>query len=280
MENVVENELKQSARTIRNLTAKCIGNLGVGHIGGSLDLADLLAVLYFKQMNVDPARPRMEGRDRLICSKGHAGPAIYSALAAKGYFPEEELLTLNLIGTNLPSHCDMNRTTGIDMTTGSLGQGISCAAGIALGSKLKGDNAWIYAIVGDGECEEGQCWEAFMSAAHYKLDHFVVFVDNNRMQIDGTTDEVIGLPPLEDKLTSFGFHVQTVDGHDVAAIDGAIECAKSVAGKPSAIVLNTIKGKGISFVEAVGIGNHNMPFTMDDFHKAEAELTGKECARS
>ena len=179
-------DLKEVCKDIRCDIMSSIGHLGNGHIGGCLSVVELLAVLYFEEMNIDPAEPKMAGRDRLVCSKGHAGPAVYAALANRGFFRKEELLTLNQGGTNLPSHCDMNRTTGVDMTTGSLGQGFSCAVGAALGAKLEGDGARVFAIVGDGESQEGQIWEAAMFAAAKKLDNLIGFTDYNKLQIDGS----------------------------------------------------------------------------------------------
>lgn len=190
-------DLKEVCREIRELTLGSIYSIGKGHVGGCMSIVEVLATLYFEEMNIDPAEPKKAGRDRLIVSKGHAGPAVYATLAARGYFPREELLTLNKVGTNLPSHCDMNKTTGIDMTTGSLGQGFSCAVGVAVGSKLSGDGATIYTIIGDGESQEGQIWEAAMFAAHRGLDNLIAFTDANRMQIDGMVDEVCSLGDLD-----------------------------------------------------------------------------------
>jgi len=266
-------DLKKRGKQIRRLTLECIGSLGVGHVGGSLSLGDLLAVLYHGDvMNIDPKNPKMEGRDRLVVSKGHSGPAIYAALASRGYFPESELQTLNRLGTNLPSHCDMNKTPGVDMTTGSLGQGFSCAVGVALGSKIKKDGATIFAIVGDGESQEGQVWEAAMYAAAKKLDNLIAFQDYNNAQIDGTVDEVNTLGRPEDKWTAFGWHAVTIDGHDHEAILKAIQDARQTAGKPHMIVLRTVKGKGVSFIEAMGVGNHNMPLAGEQLAAALAEL--------
>jgi transketolase len=264
--------LKDKSRHIRSLIIDEIAKLGVGHVGGSLSVVEALVVLYYKEMNIDPKNPKMEGRDRFVLSKGHAGPAVYAVLADKGYFDMSELYTLNQPETNLPSHCDMLKTPGIDMTAGSLGQGISCAVGLAKGSKIKRDNAYIYAIVGDGECQEGQVWEAAMAAAQYKLDNLIAFVDYNGMQIDGTTEEVINVAPLEDKWAAFGWNVQSVDGHDVEAIHNAILEAKKAKGKPNMIVLNTVKGKGVPFIEAMGAANHSMPLTEEDRVRAQKEL--------
>lgn len=266
-------QLNQRAKEIRYHTMDAIGTLGVGHIGGCLSIAEVLAVLYFEEMNIDPKNPKMAGRDRLVVSKGHAGPAVYAALALRGYFPMDWLLTLNQPETRLPSHCDMNRTPGIDMTAGSLGQGISCAVGIAKGSKIRGDGATVYCIIGDGESQEGQVWEASMTAAQYKLDNFVLFLDYNRMQIDGEIKDVNDLLDPAAKWAAFGFDVQSVDGHDVAAITAAVERAKARRdGRPSMIVLHTIKGRGVSFVEAAGFGNHNMPITPEQRLQGLREL--------
>lgn len=263
---------EEKSKEIRRLTMECIGSLGVGHVGGCLSIVDLLTVLYYSKMNIDPTNPKMEGRDRLIISKGHAGPALYATLASKGFFPKDELYTLNKLGTNLPSHCDMNKTPGVDMTTGSLGQGFSCAVGIAIGSKIKKDGAYIYTIIGDGESQEGQIWEAAMLAAHKKLDNLIAFTDYNKLQIDGPVDEINSLSDLPAKWKSFGWHVQRIDGHDHIAIDEAIEKAKEYKGKPSMIILDTIKGKGVSFVEEAGVGNHNMPITKEQLETALEEL--------
>lgn len=265
-------ELKEICKELRCEIVNCIASLGSGHIGGCLSVAEVLTVLYFKHMNVDPKNPKMEGRDRLVMSKGHAGPAMYAALALKGYFDKSELLTLNKNGTNLPSHCDMNKTTGIDMTAGSLGQGFSCAVGCAIGSKLAKDEANIYAIVGDGESQEGQIWEAAMYAAHKKLDNLIAFTDYNRFQIDGSTDEVCSLGDLPAKWRAFGFDTYVVDGHDIDAIDNAITMAKSVKDKPHMIILNTIKGKGVDFVEAKKAGCHSMGISKEDAEKALEQI--------
>ena len=212
----MNTDLKTICKDIRCDIMTCIGHLGVGHIGGCLSIVELLAVLYFEEMNIDPAEPKMAGRDRFVCSKGHAGPAVYAALANRGYFPKSELLTLNQGGTHLPSHCDMNLTTGIDMTAGSLGQGFSCAAGIALGSKLENDGATIYALVGDGESQEGQIWEAAMFAAAKGLSNLIGFTDYNKLQIDDTVAKVNDIAPLGDKWAAFGWNVIDVeDGNDV-----------------------------------------------------------------
>ena len=265
--------LEQIAKEIRILTVKCIASLGSGHIGGSMSIVDVLTSLYYKEMNVDPKNPLMEGRDRLVVSKGHAGPAVYATLAHKGYFPESELYTLNKYGTNLPSHCDMNKTPGVDMTTGSLGQGLSCALGLALGSKIKNDNATIYAIIGDGESQEGQIWEAAFFAGHKKLDNLIVFLDYNKMQLDGTLEEVNDSGNMYDKFKSFGFDTYSIDGHNIDEIIATIEKAKTVKGMPHMIVLNTIKGKGVSFAEAAKANSHSMPVSKEALEEAIKELS-------
>jgi transketolase len=214
----------------------------------------------------------MGGRDRFVLSKGHAGPALYSVLACKGYFDKSLLATLNAPETLIPSHCDMNRTPGVDMTAGSLGQGISCAVGIAIGARLKKDGARVYAVIGDGESQEGQVWEAAMYAAHMKLDNLIAFTDYNKQQLDALIDEINSLEPLMDKWAAFGWNVINVrDGHDVAEIDEAIVRAKTCQGKPSMIILNTIKGKGVSFAVAAGAtpktSNHNMPLSPEQLEE-------------
>jgi transketolase len=281
------SRLESAAKEIRKKTIDTIGYLGVGHIGGALSIVELLAALYYKEMRVDPASPRMEDRDRLVLSKGHAGPALYSALALKGFFPVEWLHTLNKGGTRLPSHCDRNKTPGIDMTTGSLGQGISAACGIALANKIDKRQCYTFAIIGDGESDEGEVWEAAMFAGHYGLSRLIAFTDNNKMQIDGTTAEVMsvdGKPSddgnrgprgLDAKWTAFGWAAERVAGHDLGAICDAIEAAKARADKgderPTMIVLDTIKGKGAAFCEGQ-VGSHNMNFDYETAQKAIAAL--------
>ena len=265
----MDYNLKEVCKDIRCDIMTCIGHLGVGHIGGCLSVVEALAVLYFKEMNIDPKQPQMAGRDRFICSKGHAGPAVYATLANRGYFDKKELLTLNQGGTNLPSHCDMNRTVGIDMTTGSLGQGFSCAVGVALGSKLEKDGATIYAMIGDGESQEGQIWEAAMFAAAKKLDNL----------IDGTVAEVNDIAPLGDKWAAFGWNVIDVeDGNDVEQVAAAVEHAKlgRDSGKPTMIILNTLKGCGVKWIEELGSGNHNCPVSEEQAEAAIREIRGED----
>ena len=263
--------LEDTALEIRKLTIESIGKLGVGHIGGCLSICELLSVLYFDIMNVDPKNPKDENRDRFVLSKGHGGPALYAALALKGYFDKAMLDTLNRPNTNLPSHCDKNRTTGIDMTTGSLGQGFSCAVGVALGARMLKKNFWTYVCIGDGESQEGQIWEAAMLAGSQKLDKLIAFTDYNKMQIDGTIEQINGLYPLHDKWQSFGWHVQVVDGHDIKALKNTILLAQNISAKPSMIIMDTIKGKGASFCENK-LSSHNMVVTEDMWRQAVKEL--------
>jgi len=263
-------ELREFAATIRLETVRQVGRRGFGHIGGALSVVEALAVLYGGVMRIDPENPGWPGRDKLVMSKGHAGPALYSTLALKGYFPMEWLGTLNQPGTRLPSHCDRNLTPGIDMTTGSLGQGASSACGLALAQKLDGGGARTYLFIGDGECDEGQVWEAALFANQYKLDNLIMFVDWNKRQLDGNTDDVIRLGDIASKFSSFGWGTQTVDGSDVAEILSAVEAAQSVSGKPSCIVLDTVKGLGVPCVEAIHL-NHHLVFEGELLDKALAE---------
>lgn len=252
-------KLKDKAFEIRRMTIDSIGRLGVGHIGGALSVVEVLTILYHRHMRIDPANPRWRERDKLVLSKGHAGPALYAVLADKGYFPVDWLLTLNKGGTNLPSHCDMNRTPGIDMTTGSLGQGASSAVGIALGHRIDGLESKVYLIIGDGESNEGQVWEAAMCAAHFRLSNLIAFTDYNKMQIDGYTHEIMNLEDLDAKWVAFGWFVQRVNGHDFFELDMAIERAKAETHRPSMIIMDTIKGKGAFFAER-NLANHNMVY--------------------
>lgn len=271
-------DLNQKCIEIRKLILKTIGTLGVGHIGGSLSIVELLVVLYEKHMNIDPKNPQMPDRDRLIVSKGHAGPAVYSILCDKGYFDESWLSTLNKPGTNLPSHCDMNKTPGVDMTTGSLGQGFSAAMGIAKASKIKNDGATIYTIIGDGESQEGQIWEAALFAAQHKLNNLIAFTDYNKLQLDGKVSDICDLDPLSKKWEAFKWNVINVEnGNDCDEIDEAIIKAKELKHleKPTMIILNTVKGKGISFAEKAGISNHSMQITPEMMESGLKELGGK-----
>ena len=269
-------DLVRITKDIRKLIIKSIASIGSGHLGGSLSIVEVLTVLYFREMNIVPNNPKKEGRDRLIVSKGHAGPGVYATLSRRGYFPEEKLYTLNKIGTDLPSHCDMNKTVGVDMTTGSLGQGFSSAVGAALGSKIRNDCATIYCILGDGECDEGQVWEAAMFASHAQLNNLVVFLDYNKMQIDGYVKDNKNPAAVISKWESFGFNTQFVDGHDIKAIIEALDKVKSYrkakSDKPNMIILDTIKGKGVSFAERALVGSHSMPVTKERLEQALKEL--------
>jgi transketolase len=271
MDKEIETYLKKQAKEIRKLTIEEIATLGSGHIGGSMSIADLLALLYFHRMKVDPKNPRWEERDQLIVSKGHSGPAIYAALALKGYFPVDWLSTLNKGGTKLPSHCDRTKTPGIDMTTGSLGQGFSAAIGIALGLQMDKKNSVVYTVIGDGESNEGQVWEGALFAGFHKLSNLVAFTDYNKQQLDGFIKDILDLGDLAAKWNTFGWFPQEVDGHDIAALDNAIEKALTQKEKPSMIVMHTIKGKGCNFAEGVE-KNHSMAFDMEKAREAIAAL--------
>ncbi|MBM7560006.1 transketolase [Marinitoga litoralis] len=257
----------KKANLIRQNIIKAIGTLGVGHVGGSMSLAEVLAVLYYSEMKIKEGEPNWEERDRLVLSKGHAGPALYSVFADIGYIPEEWLYTLNQPNTKLPSHCDRLVTPGIDMTSGSLGQGLSAAIGMAIALKLDKKDNYVYCIMGDGEIQEGQIWEAAMYGGNRKLDNLIAFVDYNKMQIDGKTDEINSIEPLVEKWESFNWHVQSINGHDVEEIDEAIKIAKDKKDKTSVIILNTIKGKGAYFAENK-LSSHNMPLTKEEMEKA------------
>ena len=243
-----------------------------GHPGGSLSAADVFTYLYFKELNIDPKNPRWDGRDRFVLSKGHTAPGLYAALAQRGFFPVEDLPTLRHIGSYLQGHPNMNTVPGVDMSTGSLGQGISCAAGMALGLKHQGSACRVYTLLGDGEIQEGQVWEACMFAAHYKLDNFVVIVDNNGLQIDGPVSKVMSPYPIDEKLQAFGFHVRTIDAHDFDQIEEAFNEARTVKGQPSAIVLKSTKGKGVSFMEN-NVGWHGKAPNDAEYEQAMKELS-------
>lgn len=266
-------EMNIFAAQIRKAALRAMNAFHGGHVGGSMSMSDLMAALYGECMKVDPKNPQWEERDWLVVSKGHCGPAVYGTLALMGYFPEDELDTLNKEGTRLPSHCDRNRTPGIDMTTGSLGQGVSCAVGVAWGMKYKKMPNTVYTILGDGECDEGQVWEAALFAATKKLGNLIGFVDYNKKQLDGYTKDICDLGDIRQKFEDFGWHSVEVDGHDIPAIVEAIENAKKVTDKPSMIVLNTIKGKDCCFADA--FYNHFVRFPESDYEAAIKELDAK-----
>lgn len=249
LDNATKKRLAIAATRIRMAAVEGTFHAKSGHPGGSLSIADMLAYLYFQEMRVDPQNPKWPDRDRFVLSKGHTAPALYGALALKGYFPEEEIASLRHTGAMLQGHPDMKGTPGVDMSSGSLGQGISAACGMALGAKLDGAGYRVYTALGDGEIEEGQVWEAAMFAAAKKLDNLCVIVDNNNLQIDGTVEEVNSPYPIPEKFEAFGFHVQEINGHDFDSIEAALNAARACKGKPSAVILKTVKGKGVSFME-------------------------------
>ena len=264
-------ELKNIAKTIRKDIIEEVYSANSGHPGGALSIADIITALYFNEMNIDPKNPKDENRDRLILSKGHASAALYAALAEKGYFPKEDLKTFRNINSYLQGHPDMKHIPGVDMSTGSLGQGLSAANGMAMMLKLDKNPARVYCICGDGEIEEGQIWEAAMSSSKYKLDNLCLIIDNNNLQIDGTIEEVMSSYPIDDKFKSFGFNVITIDGHDFSQILQAFEEAKNCKDKPTAIIAKTIKGKGITFMENQ-VGWHGKAPSQQEYEQAIKEL--------
>ena len=271
MELAEKRNLQKVATRIRLGVIEGTYNAKSGHPGGSLSIADTLAYLYWKEMNIDPKNPKMEGRDRLVLSKGHSAPALYAALAERGYFPVEELKTLRHIGSMLQGHPNMNDTPGVEMSTGSLGQGISAACGMALAAKVKGEDSRVYTILGDGEIEEGQVWEASMFAAQYKLDNLVAIIDNNNLQIDGPITAVMSSYPITDKFTAFGWNVIAIDAHDFDQLEAAFKAARTVKGKPTAIIQKSVKGKGVSFMENQ-VSWHGTAPNAEQYEQAKAEL--------
>ena len=267
-------ELKNIAKTIRKDIIEEVYSANSGHPGGALSIADIITALYFNEMNIDPKNPKDENRDRLILSKGHASAALYAALAEKGYFPKEDLKTFRNINSYLQGHPDMKNIPGVDMSTGSLGQGLSAANGMAMMFKLDKNPARVYCICGDGEIEEGQIWEAAMSSSKYKLDNLCLIIDNNNLQIDGTIEEVMSSYPIDDKFKSFGFNVITINGHDFIQILQAFEEAKNCKDKPTAIIAKTIKGKGITFMENQ-VGWHGKAPSQQEYEQAIKELERK-----
>lgn len=271
------DRVRRLSADIRIETIKELAEFGLGHIGGSMSIADILAVLYGSVMKIDPANPQWEDRDWLVLSKGHCGPALYATLGVMGYFPREVLKTLNQPGTILPSHCDRQKTPGIDMTTGSLGQGISAAVGIALGNRMKGKDSTVYCIIGDGESQEGQVWEAIQCAAHHQLDNFVVLMDDNKKQIDGATADICNPFDMEEKFQAFGWAAFRTDGHDVETLFETIQKAKAVQGKPAVIICETIKGHGCLFADRASF-NHYMNVDWSMAYEAIAEIESRLAA--
>lgn len=249
MEQSVKNNLELTAYKIRKHAIDAIYSAGSGHPGGSLSIADILSVLYFKIMNVNPENPKNPERDRFVLSKGHCAPALYGALAEKGFFPKEAIKTLRQADSFLQGHPDMKSVPGVDMSTGSLGQGICAANGMALAAKLDNKNYRVYSILGDGELEEGQVWEAAMFAAHYKLDNLTAFIDLNLLQIDGDVRKVMNPTPVDEKFAAFGWNVITINAHDIEEIDNAVTAAKNIVGRPTAVIAKSVKGKGVSYME-------------------------------
>ncbi|WP_408955719.1 transketolase [Natroniella sp. ANB-PHB2] len=242
-------ELEDKARVIREDVLEMLTTAGSGHPGGSLSAADILAVLYFEELKIDPTNPKWEDRDRFVLSKGHAAPVLYAALAEKGFFPKEDLMKLRTLEGHLQGHPDLNKTPGVDMTTGSLGQGFSAALGMALAGKLDQKDYRVFVMLGDGELQEGQVWEAALAAAHHKLDNLIGIVDNNRVQLVDRTEKIMGVEPITDKLSAFGWYVIEIEGHNLEEVRAAFNQANQIKGQPVMIVANTIKGKGVSFME-------------------------------
>lgn len=263
--------LESVAKNIRRSIVSMICEAKSGHPGGSLSIVDILTALYYGEMKIDPTKPKMEGRDRFVLSKGHAAPALYAVLAERGYFPKEELMTLRKFGSHLQGHPDMKKVPGVEISTGSLGQGLSVANGMAFNAKLFQEEYRVYVMMGDGELQEGQIWEAAMTAAHYKLDNLCAFVDVNNLQIDGSVDVVMGVEPLDKKWEAFGWNVISIDGHNFEEIFSALETAKTCKGKPTLILAKTVKGKGVSFMENV-CGFHGTAPTAEERERALAEL--------
>lgn len=266
--------LKEKARNIRIDIIREVYSAGSGHPGGSLSAADIITYLYFAEMNIDPKDPDKKGRDRFVLSKGHAAPALYAALAERGYFPKETLLTLRQLGSMLQGHPDRKKVPGVDMSTGSLGQGISAAVGMALADRIDQTGARVYAVLGDGELQEGMVWEAAMAAAHYGLSNLTIFVDHNGLQIDGKNEDVMTVAPVAEKFESFGWDVQKIDGHDFEQIAAALEKAKKVTDRPQAVIAETVKGKGVSFMEDQA-GWHGKAPDEEQAKQAVKELGGE-----
>ena len=277
MEQARIKELKKISADIKLGALEAVYSANSGHPGGSLSLSDILAYLYFEEMNIDPGNPKKTDRDRFVLSKGHTAPALYAALAEKGFFPREDLKTFRQVDSYLQGHPDMKGVPGVDMTTGSLGLGFSAACGMALSAKVFGDKYRVWAVLGDGEAEEGQVWEAAMFASHKKLDNLCIFLDYNGLQIDGPIDEVNGPAPFDTKFESFGWNVQVIDGHDFEQIDSAVKAAKNCKGKPTAIICNTVKGRGVSFMEN-SVGWHGKAPNKEQYEQAVAEIKASVAA--
>ena len=266
-----KKQLQLTACKVRMGIIESTFNAKCGHPGGSLSATEMFTYLYFKEMNIDPTDPKGAGRDRFVLSKGHTAPGLYSTLALRGYFPVEDLKTLRRIDSYLQGHPNMNTVPGVDMSTGSVGQGVSTAVGMALAAKHKGESVRVYTLLGDGEIQEGQCWEAFMFAAHYDLDNFVAIIDNNGLQIDGNVADVMSPYPIVDKLEAFGFKVVAINGHDFDEIEAALATARETKGQPTAIVMSTVKGKGVSFMEN-NAGWHGKAPNAAEYEQAMNEL--------
>lgn len=264
-------ELSVIANKVRKNALCAVHSAKSGHPGGSLSIADLLTLLYFEVMNTDPKNPKWEDRDRLVLSKGHTAPALYGVLAEKGFIPKEDIPTFRHIDSYLQGHPDMNKVPGVDMSTGSLGQGVSAAGGMALAAKLDNKDYRVYSILGDGELEEGQVWEQAMFAAHYKLDNLTIFIDNNGLQIDGDVTEVMNPTPIDKKFEAFGWHVIVTDAHDFEKLSAAIDEAKATKGQPTAVIMKSVKGKNVSFMEN-NAGWHGVAPNDEEYEKAAAEL--------
>ncbi len=271
MKDYSVTELKVIAKEIRKGIIEAIHFGGSGHPGGSLSIAEILTVLYFREMNIDPDQPQWEDRDRFVLSKGHAAPALYAALAQRGYFSKEVLKTLRHVDSILQGHPDMKKTPGVDMSTGSLGQGISAACGMACYGKKAGKKYHVYAVLGDGEMQEGMVWEAVMSAGHNCLDNLIVYLDNNNLQIDGDVDKLMSIYPVKEKFNAFGWNVIEIDGHDIEALISATETAKQYKGKPTIMICKTVKGKNVHFMENQA-GWHGASINDEQYLAAMAEL--------
>ena len=272
MDSKLKEMLEQKAKDIRVDIIEMLCASGSGHPGGSLSMADVFSYLYFSGiLNIDPKDPAKRDRDRVVLSKGHACPVLYAALAEKGYFDKSELITLRKYGSMLQGHPDMNKTPGVDMTTGSLGQGLSCAVGMALGAKLDGSDIKVFAVLGDGECDEGQIWEAAMAARHYKLDNLIAILDLNGLQIDGFTKDIMDTAPMAEKWKSFGWKTLEIDGHDLESIEEAIKNGISVKGSPVCIIASTVKGKGVTFMENACEWHGNAP-SKEEKEKAVCDI--------